>query len=121
MGFNYWAAGQAGCLLLVGHASRSEKSMKTSKNTQPEQNQERDPIRLLQDRIEYAVSQQDVSALQDELIESMQSNPLGRLLKVIASLPEVRSEKVERARRHIEQNDDCWDAKMDLVLDRVLE
>ncbi|HOK95704.1 MAG TPA: hypothetical protein PK052_01840 [Anaerohalosphaeraceae bacterium] len=95
--------------------------MKTSKHTQNEHPKERDSIRLLQDRIDSAVSQQDVAALQEELLESMQSNPLGRLLKVIASLPEVRSEKIERARRHIEQNDDCWDTKMDLVLDKVLE
>jgi hypothetical protein len=51
----------------------------------------------------------------------MQCSPLGRLLKVISALPEVRAEKVEYARRQIAQPDECLETRMDLALDRVLE
>lgn len=63
----------------------------------------------------------DSDLLVEKLIDSMKSSPLGRLLGVISTLPEVRAEKVERARRQIHQPEECWDTKMDLALDRVLE
>ena len=63
----------------------------------------------------------DSDLLVEKLIDSMKSSPLGRLLGVISTLPEVRTEKVERARRQINQPEECWDTKMDLALDRVLE
>ena len=63
----------------------------------------------------------DTDFLVEKLLDSMKSSPLGRLLGVISTLPEVRTEKVERARRQINQPEECWDTKMDLALDRVLE
>lgn len=60
--------------------------------------------------------------LAESLLETMNTNPLGRLLKAIGQLPEVRYEKVDRARRMIEATDvDRMDAEMDIALDRVLE
>lgn len=56
-----------------------------------------------------------------QLFEHMQSNPLGRLLRLIASLPEVRKDKVLRARRQIQENGPEMDNRLDLALDRVLE
>ena len=63
----------------------------------------------------------ETDILVERLFDSMQCSPLGRLLKVISTLPEVRAEKVEYARRQIAQPDECLDSKMDLALDRVLE
>jgi hypothetical protein len=57
----------------------------------------------------------------EQLLDHMQSNPLGRLLRLIASLPEVRRDKVLRARREIRENPSDIDSRLDLALDRVLE
>ncbi|MHC4988493.1 MAG: hypothetical protein ACYTFX_08375 [Planctomycetota bacterium] len=73
------------------------------------------------DRTDLSFLEEDVDMLTERLISSMQSSPLGRLLSAISTLPEVRIEKVERARRQINQPEECWDTKMDMALDRVLE
>lgn len=65
--------------------------------------------------------QTDSDFLVDQIMDNIEASPLGRLLKVIATLPEVRYEKVERARRHVHQADECLDEQMDAALDRVLE
>lgn len=57
----------------------------------------------------------------ESLMDSMHFNPLGRLLEVIAMLPEVRVEKVQKARQDIEVSDMCSDTRMNIVLDRILE
>jgi hypothetical protein len=93
--------------------------MKLSKKTHAEHNKEVDPARFSQNGIEGSFSQDDF--LGEKLRDCMQCNPLGRLLKVIAALPEIRIEKIEQGLRHVEHADDCWDTKMDVVLDRVLE
>jgi len=87
-----------------------------------------DTIKMYEEALRTA-DRMDVSFLEDEemdvlvekLFNSMQCSPLGRLLKVISTLPEVRAEKVEYARRQVAQPDECLDSKMDLALDRVLE
>lgn len=63
----------------------------------------------------------DSDFLADRLMDNINASPLGHLLKVIASLPEVRCDKVERARRHVDVSEDCLDAQMDAALDKVLE
>jgi hypothetical protein len=74
------------------------------------------------DRTEFAfLEEESTDVLTKRLLDSMQSNPLSRLLSVIAGLPEVRIEKVQRARQQINQPEECWDTKMDMALDRVLE
>ena len=57
----------------------------------------------------------------ETLMDSMHFNPLGRLLEVIAMLPEVRVEKIQKARQDIEVSDMCSDTRMNIVLDRILE
>ncbi len=70
----------------------------------------------------FDAQQADSDFLADSLLENMNASPLGQLLKVIGSLPEVRIEKVDRARRMISQTDSGeLDAQMDIALDRVLE
>jgi hypothetical protein len=73
------------------------------------------------DRADLSFLEEDTDLLAEKLLDSMRSSPLSRLLSVISTLPEVRVEKVERARRQISQPEACWDTKMDMALDRVLE
>ncbi|HOM61769.1 MAG TPA: hypothetical protein PLX18_01580 [Anaerohalosphaeraceae bacterium] len=58
---------------------------------------------------------------QELLLEHLQSDPIGRLLQIIASLPEVRQEKVLRARREIAENSPEMERRLDVAMDRVLE
>ena len=55
------------------------------------------------------------------LLDSIYESPIGRLLKVISMMPEVRYEKVEHARGIIDQPEDELDDRMELALDKVLE
>ncbi len=58
---------------------------------------------------------------ESHVIESVEGNPLGRLLKVIASLPEVRQEKVQTGRRWLEREDGELNDRMSAALDKLLE
>jgi hypothetical protein len=57
----------------------------------------------------------------DGLMANLEDNPLGRLLSIISQMPEMRDEKLEIARRHIQQPDDVLEAEMDAAMDKVLE
>ncbi len=96
--------------------------MKTSKDTQTDSINRYEELLRTADRMDLSfLEETETDALVEKLFDSMQCSPLGRLLKVISTLPEVRVEKVEHARRQIEQSDECLESKMDLALDRVLE
>jgi hypothetical protein len=57
----------------------------------------------------------------DQLLKHMEINPIGQLLKLIAALPDVRYEKIERARQQLSLSDEALNARLDVALDRVLE
>lgn len=57
----------------------------------------------------------------EQSFDHMLENPIGRLLKLISCLPEIRHEKVLHARRQIQQQDTELDNQLDVALDRVLE
>ncbi|MBN1508688.1 MAG: flagellar biosynthesis anti-sigma factor FlgM [Sedimentisphaerales bacterium] len=57
----------------------------------------------------------------EQILDSIQSTPLGVVLKRIASLPEVRQEKVLRVRRQITQGRYDVTERLDMALERVLE
>lgn len=57
----------------------------------------------------------------EQILNNMQSTPLGIVLKRIASLPEVRQEKVLRVRRQITQGRYDLTERLDLALEKVLE
>ena len=63
----------------------------------------------------------DLDFSADSLLDSVDENPLGKLLQIISTLPEVRLEKVDYARRLIAQSEDELDCRMEIALDRVLE
>jgi hypothetical protein len=57
----------------------------------------------------------------ERLIRHIETNPIGKLLELIAALPEVRYDKIEHARRQLSLSEEALDARLDLALDRVLE
>ncbi|MHC5062158.1 MAG: flagellar biosynthesis anti-sigma factor FlgM, partial [Planctomycetota bacterium] len=56
-----------------------------------------------------------------QVLNNIHSTPLGRLLMMIGSLPEIRREKVEDVRRQIDVGQYNISENLDIALDRVLE
>lgn len=65
--------------------------------------------------------QADSDFTAETILDHIYANPLGKLLRIISTLPEVRCEKVVRARRLIHESEEQLDCRMDLALDKVLE
>jgi len=59
--------------------------------------------------------------LMEQILENINTTPIGHVLKKIASLPEVRKEKVLNVRRQITEGKYDLNERLDIVLDRVLE
>lgn len=57
----------------------------------------------------------------ERLIRHIETNPIGKLLEMIAALPDVRYDKIEHARQQLLLSDEALDARLDVALDRVLE
>ena len=57
----------------------------------------------------------------DDLFESITSTPVGRLLTLISTLPEVRTEKVHEVRDSLSNGNYDINHNLDTALDRVLE
>lgn len=96
--------------------------MKTTKDTQADNAKRYEEVLRTADRMDLSfLEETETDVLVEKLFDSMQCSPLGRLLKVISALPEVRVEKVEYARRQVQRSDECLESKMDIALDRVLE
>jgi hypothetical protein len=57
----------------------------------------------------------------EQILENIQSTPLGTVLKRIASLPEVRREKVLQVRREITLGRYDLAERLDQALEKVLE
>ena len=64
---------------------------------------------------------QDEDSVMEQILDNIQSTPLGIVLKRIASLPEVRQEKVLRVRRQITQGRYDVTERLDMALERVLD
>ena len=56
-----------------------------------------------------------------EILDTIHSTPLGRLLRMIGSLPEIRHEKVFEVRSQIDFGKYNLSENLDMALDRVLE
>lgn len=59
--------------------------------------------------------------LAEQILENVNCTPIGQLLKKIASLPEVRKEKVLRIRCQLNQGRYDLNGHLDVALDKVLE
>lgn len=63
----------------------------------------------------------DKDAVMEQILENIHHTPLGQVLKRIASLPDVRREKVLDLRRRITEGKYDVSERLDMALDKVLE
>ncbi len=72
-----------------------------------------------------SINQGDLTAdedlLMEEILENINNTPIGQVLKKIASLPEVRKEKVLDVRRRLTEGKYNLKERLDIALDKVLE
>ena len=59
--------------------------------------------------------------LMEEILQNINTTPIGQVLKKIACLPEVRTEKVLNIRQRLTTGEYSLSDRLDMVLDRVLE
>lgn len=59
--------------------------------------------------------------LAEELLNNINTTPIGKLLKTIAALPEIRQEKVSSVRNQLKRRQYDLNQNLDIALDRVLE
>ena len=57
----------------------------------------------------------------EQILENINTTPIGQVLKKIASLPEVRKEKVLDLRRQITKGEYDLNERLDVAVDKVLE
>lgn len=77
-----------------------------------------------QNRQSNAVNEQlaeNEDLLMEQILDNLNYTPLGQVLKTIASLPEVRREKVLNVRRQLTEGKYDLNERLDVVLDKVLE
>ncbi len=63
----------------------------------------------------------DDDLLMEQILENMNSTPIGQVLKKIASLPDVRKQKVLRVRRQLTEGRYNLNERLDLALEKVLD
>ena len=63
----------------------------------------------------------DEDLLMEQILENINTTPIGQVLKKIASLPEVRREKVLDVRRQLTEGKYNLNERLDIALDKVLE
>jgi hypothetical protein len=68
---------------------------------------------------ESLVAEQDL--LMEQILDNINTTPIGQVLKKIASLPEVRREKVLDVRQQLIKGKYKLNERLDIALDKVLE
>ncbi len=63
----------------------------------------------------------DEDLIMEQILENINTTPIGRVLKKIASLPEARREKVLNVRRQLTEGKYNLNERLDVALDKVLE
>jgi hypothetical protein len=63
----------------------------------------------------------DADLLMEQILDNINTTPIGQVLRKIASLPEVRQEKVLDVRRQLTEGKYNLDERLDVALDKVLE
>ena len=63
----------------------------------------------------------DEDLLMEQILENINTTPIGQILKKIASLPEVRKEKILDVRRQLTEGKYNLNERLDIALDKVLE
>jgi hypothetical protein len=77
------------------------------------------PARKLGRRTENPVPEEDL--IMEQILNNITTTPIGQVLKKIASLPEVRQEKILNLRRQLTEGKYNLNERLDVVLDKVLE
>jgi hypothetical protein len=63
----------------------------------------------------------DDDLLMEKILDNISTTPIGQVLKRIASLPEVRRDKILDVRRRLAKGQYGLRERLDLALDKVLE
>jgi hypothetical protein len=63
----------------------------------------------------------DKDLMMEQILENIHTTPIGQVLKKIASLPEVRKEKILDVRRQLTEGKYDLNERLDVALDKVLE
>jgi hypothetical protein len=63
----------------------------------------------------------DEDLIMEQILENLDTTPLGKVLKRIAFLPEVRRQKVLDVRRQLTEGKYDLNSRLDVALDKVLE
>jgi anti-sigma28 factor (negative regulator of flagellin synthesis) len=69
--------------------------------------------------VEVLTSDKDL--MMEQILDNINTTPIGQVLRKIASLPEVRREKILDVRRQITEGKYDLDERLDVALDKVLE
>ena len=64
---------------------------------------------------------EDEDLIMEKILENINNTPIGQVLKKIASLPEVRKEKVLNVRHQLTEGHYDVNKRLDIALDKVLE
>ncbi len=59
--------------------------------------------------------------MMEQILENIQTTPIGQVLRRIASLPEVRQEKILDVRRQLTEGRYDLTERLDLAIEKVLE
>lgn len=59
--------------------------------------------------------------IMEKILENINTTPIGQVLKKIASLPEVRKEKILNVRQQLTKGQYDLNERLDIALDKVLE
>ena len=63
----------------------------------------------------------DKDLIMEQILENLNTTPIGQVLKKISSLPEVRKEKILDVRQQLTEGKYAFNEHLDVALDRVLE
>jgi hypothetical protein len=63
----------------------------------------------------------DTDLVMEQILDNINTTPIGQVLRKIASLPEVRKDKVLDVRRQLTEGKYDLDERLDVALDKVLE
>jgi hypothetical protein len=63
----------------------------------------------------------DDDLLMEQILENMNTTPIGKVLKKVASLPEVRRQKVLNVRRQLSEGNYDLNERLDQALEKVLD
>jgi len=63
----------------------------------------------------------DKDLLMEQILDNINTTPVGQVLKKIAALPEVRKEKVLGVRHQLNTQQYDINGRLDIIVDKVLE